>query len=288
MKTSTLIYKATRSNDEITVKVKVRLDDQCKNGHEDFSVTADVYQKGKPMIDKYMVCCGCCHEEVLLLFPELKQFVDLHLCDVNGAPMYAADNGFYRIRNNPEKWVEYNHLTQEEADKMQFVEDVNHYQYLLNKLGVIDRWKKEAQDAIKVLENLTGEEFESKATKLSDYTIAPELFNEMAEKDANGYYSKEAIEKRLQEKIEQKNQKVIADNKAKEKEEIAKIKREYKIKNALLMAGVDNEHFIYYSHSNTLTFNWCKYGTPLSKEFIEEVLAKIDRKQLPKNVKIEY
>lgn len=214
MKTNSLVYKEERSNSEITVRVTVRLDDECRNGHEDFSVTAGVYQYGMPKIDKYMVCCGCCHEEVLQLFPEFKQFVDLHLCDVNGAPMYAVSNGFYHKGNNPDKWVEYNHLMQEEANQMPLVEDQEHYQYLLNKLGVIDRWKAEAQAAIKVLELLTGKEFESIATRLSNYGFTPERFEELKKLEASGYYSVDAITSRMLANAETARLKVLAKNKS--------------------------------------------------------------------------
>ena len=287
MKTNSLVYKEERSNSEITVRVTVRLDDECRNGHEDFSVTAGVYQYGMPKIDKYMVCCGCCHEEVLQLFPEFKQFVDLHLCDVNGAPMYAVSNRFYHKGNNPDKWVEYNHLMQEEANQMPLVEDQEHYQYLLNKLGVIDRWKAEAQAAIKVLELLTGKEFESIATRLSNYGFTPERFEELKKLEASGYYSVDAITSRMLANAETARLKVLAKIKADEKEEIAKIKRKFKIQNAFLAIGINNEDFIYYDHTNTIKFNWRGYGKPLSDEEIKKAIADVNHKQLPKNVKFE-
>lgn len=39
--------------------------------------------------------CGCLHEEIVALRPELKPFVDLHLNTVDGLPMHAVENGAY-------------------------------------------------------------------------------------------------------------------------------------------------------------------------------------------------
>ena len=88
--------------------ISIRLDDQCKNGHQDFAITATIYEKGKPQTDRNMIAGGCCHEEILKAHPELKIFVDLHLCDYSGAPMYAEENGFYHLRRmTKEEFIQY-------------------------------------------------------------------------------------------------------------------------------------------------------------------------------------
>lgn len=55
-----------------------------------FSVTAEeTTPKGR------FVAAGCLHNDILKLFPDLKDVVALHLSDRNGIPMHAFSNGWY-------------------------------------------------------------------------------------------------------------------------------------------------------------------------------------------------
>lgn len=56
-----------------------------------FSVTAS----GKPKKGGGGEFGGCCHELVLDVAPDLAPLIDLHLSDINGAPMHADANGWY-------------------------------------------------------------------------------------------------------------------------------------------------------------------------------------------------
>lgn len=80
---------STKDADGNPMTIKIRLNDECKNGHQDFAITGDIYQKGKPRIDKYFISVGCIHDEILKSAPELQLFVSLHLCDYKGIPMHA-------------------------------------------------------------------------------------------------------------------------------------------------------------------------------------------------------
>jgi hypothetical protein len=40
-------------------------------------------------------CSGACHDEILKKRPELADLIALHLCDIDGSPSSAVENGFY-------------------------------------------------------------------------------------------------------------------------------------------------------------------------------------------------
>lgn len=71
-----------------SIVASVRHDDQCGNGHNDFSITAEISRHG------VVECCGCCHDEVAKYFPELAPFLKWHLCGTDG-PMHYLANALY-------------------------------------------------------------------------------------------------------------------------------------------------------------------------------------------------
>lgn len=161
METKNLSYNVTKIYVEngITYKMNVRisLGDYGKNGVCDWSITADIYEKRRN--GRFIWCAsGCCHEEILKCFPQFKTFIDLHLCNHYGQPMYPVENGVYHLVNSDkEKAINYLRITETEYDILRdSVEDKEYFKYLLCTLGIVDRWKQESLKAIKQLESLTG------------------------------------------------------------------------------------------------------------------------------------
>lgn len=69
--------------------VTIRFDDRCGNGHNTFSITADIRGRG---IDEG----GCLHDEIREHFPELAHLIRWHLVSTDG-PMHYIANTTYLV-----------------------------------------------------------------------------------------------------------------------------------------------------------------------------------------------
>lgn len=80
------------TNGQITVEI--RFDDNCKNGYQSFAITADIYTvESKRMRD--CAACGCLHEEIAAIFPELIPLIKWHLVSTDGPMHYIANTVYH-------------------------------------------------------------------------------------------------------------------------------------------------------------------------------------------------
>jgi len=274
------------------IYIKIELNDDCKNGHQDFSITGDIYQAGKPKIDKYHLSGGCIHEEILKARPDLKIFVELHLCDYEGIPTYAVENGFYHLRegfNNtkpedPEfraKFCEYYRVSGNQFDVLNTSKNQTQYALNIQKLGILEQWKRQADKAIELLEGMTGKKFLVDSVKTQFHAPTEDEIKEEEKRQKEGYYTKEAQAKRE----EAKRDKLLAALQADCDKEIKKATTEFEVKKQVLFIGGEKalDNCIFYNHSNTLAFNWRGYDK-LSQQTIDKIISEI---KLPEGVKIE-
>jgi len=93
----------TKDKENCVIIVKAKFDDECKNGHNTFSLTADIYKN--EMLDS----CGCLHDEIEKHFPELKKYIKWHLVSSEG-PLYYIENTMYYAKEEkrgiPNSWKE--------------------------------------------------------------------------------------------------------------------------------------------------------------------------------------
>lgn len=70
--------------------VEMRFDDSCGNGHNTFAITGEV----RTLRIQRVVACGCMHEAIAQVFPELAPMIKWHLTSTDG-PMHYIANTLY-------------------------------------------------------------------------------------------------------------------------------------------------------------------------------------------------
>lgn len=102
----------TVKGEKILMHAEVRFDDNCKNGHNSFSVTGHGwYDQWKSRDWDFG---GCCHDEIAAVFPELKHLIKWHFMSSDSPMHYVANTVFHasnrdyngRLKGEPSSWTE--------------------------------------------------------------------------------------------------------------------------------------------------------------------------------------
>lgn len=266
----------------------VSLDDDCNNMHADFSITADVYEKAKN--GRWIwVAGGCQHDLISKHFPELKRFIPLHLCSHDGSPMYPVENGTYHVFNSPEIVANgYLCLSDGELQKLNTdPKDRVYFKYMLFHLGIVTRWKQEADNFIAFLEEKTGMKWENPYTPEQErfrLTISEEEKRDIEQKIRLGYYMPEAIAKRREDEkrslTEKKRNKILERYSDIE----LKARNERDIMLYILDSGMPTDNVIYYPSLNKVVFNWKDYDAKITQEQFVDFANSIDYSKLPDGI----
>lgn len=294
METNTLKYTVVKSFREkgITYKVitTIKLHDECKNGTCSWSITGILQQK-KGNGRFYDIGNGCIHEEILKASPKLKMFVDLHLCDWRGTPLYPVENGYYFLQKDKKQAKEYLRVTDEEMEILSKCDNKEYFKYQLFALGIVERWQAESKKAIQAMEELTGDVWVNPYKESEErhrFVLSDEEREEMEGKILSGYYTESAIQERKEAeriaKIEKRKNEVI---KTFEKI-INKATKEKDVKLAILGAGLLSDNYIYYVEGNNVVFNYYSYHDKVTEEEYNNMLKNIDYSLLPEGIKFEF
>lgn len=85
------------------LRVEIRHDDSCKNGHNSFAITGDIRNATRE------IAGGCLHDDIVQVFPELAGLIKWHLSSTD-QPMHYVANTLYWLgyqghcddgKNNP-------------------------------------------------------------------------------------------------------------------------------------------------------------------------------------------
>lgn len=292
--------------------IKISLDDGCNNGHADFSLIADIYEKrGSNWRD---VGGGCCHEHILKLRPDLKIFADLHLSDQYGVPMHSFGNAFYWFAGcfdgglgvtyhggsgsygKPKEecrkiFIDYLRISEEEADQLFKLkpETAEILQYYCEEINLPARWRKEAQDAIKILEMLSGKQWDHEyiPTRVRYNALSDERKSEIVKMIEGGHFSEEAKEQRiLQKQIDESDMKrkcIIETYEA----NLNALKSALALDLEMNRIGV-TENYIYYQHTNKVSINWITTRKCCSIEDFEKLKSMINYSAIAEGITFEF
>lgn len=292
--------------------IKISLDDDCANGHEDFSLTADIFEKSGNgrWVD---VGGGCCHDHILKLRPDLKPFADLHLSDYRGVPMHAIANAFYWFAGwqgglcqkhhagtgssakttDQCRAIFQSHIRATDAEMEVFstcgAMASAELQMAIEDLGIPARWYVEAKSAIAKLEEWSGLKFETKSTRARFFALSTEVREAIKAKRASGYYDPAAVAARKAVELADKKQKAIAEVYADTKAGVEKLerKRQFKVWE-IETFGPEGANMIYYDHTNEIAVNWSRIDRLMTRAEFDAMVANADLSKLPENVKFMW
>lgn len=77
-----------------SMNVEIRFDDECKNGHQSFAITANVYTDESRRRRGDIAAGGCMHDEIAKTFPELAVLIKYHLVTTD-SPLHYVANTLY-------------------------------------------------------------------------------------------------------------------------------------------------------------------------------------------------
>ncbi|HCF1075416.1 hypothetical protein HJ572_03255 [Pseudomonas aeruginosa] len=75
-----------------TIQAEIRFDDELGNGHNSFSITATVWN---PRRRGDCEACGCLHDDIATVFPELVPLIKWHLSATDGPIHYVANTCYH-------------------------------------------------------------------------------------------------------------------------------------------------------------------------------------------------
>lgn len=81
------------------ITATVRYDNECGNGHNSFSITAEIVTPASKRRDD-CEACGCLHDEISRVFPELAPFIKWHLVSSDGPMHYIANTVYWANKGN--------------------------------------------------------------------------------------------------------------------------------------------------------------------------------------------
>lgn len=205
---------------------------------------------------------------VLEHFKEIHQYLWLHGCCFDGAPMNPVGEGSYLLRHDMQRQAfKLLRIGSEEIDELKAAAyDKEYFSYKLHKMGIVKEWQDSAEGLIRWLEERTGETIERDfGTSKSDIHAIDRKMDEIEQLEAEGYYSDEKIMARYDEQQTGRLDAVRQNINDAYEEQLRKIELEREVLLSIVESGITSQNVIIYAHDNSVNFNW-SYSYPLIPE----------------------
>lgn len=297
MKVRTLTWLSSKvfedDGDTFKIEMAAQLHDTCKNTCCSFSIGGKVY-KIKPNGQMIFIKCGCIHDDIALHFPELRKFLPLHMCNYLGQPLYPIENGQYLVKKDRTRAMRYLRITEDEYYQLLPISDKEerpYFKYRLFDLGIVDRWKREADEFIGFLQQKTGDTWTNPYNP-SEWRFVLQLTDDertdIERKLEDGYYTQEVIERRKEERYNAKREAVRLEIIERYDEEMQKIKDKRDVKLYIHDSGMPINNVIFYPQNKQVVFNWLDSRDKITKEQFDNFVSRVDYSKLPKGVTFQF
>lgn len=292
MKKNELKYNETKQIGKNTfIDVEIGLKYIEANGYSYFCATGEKYNLNGGI--KNVFDFGCIHDEIVKYFPEFKIFVNLHGNDSYGMPEYMLSNLKFAIDNNKiDAICRTLHISKGMAKEIIcWGEDIDYLKYFLEENDIIYHLRSKAKKAIKLLEKLTGDEFENPdILGIFDYIpLGKEGKDRIKKMHEKGYFTIDNVIKRRGEKMREIQMQRLESEKKKLESEKKEIDNEIQVLQYLFDRGIRIDCHAYLRSVNILAINLLKNGDGVmtEKEY-KDFIDSIDYSKLPKNISFEF
>lgn len=292
MKKNELEYTETKKIGKNTfIDVEIGLRYMEANGYCYFYATGEKYNLNGGI--KNVLDSGCIHDEILKYFPEFKIFVNLHGNASYGMPTYMLSDLKFAIDNNKiDAICRTLHISKGMAKEIIcWGEEIDYMKYFLEENDIIYHLRSKANKAIKLLEKLTGDEFENPdILGIYDYTpLCKEVKDRIKKLHEKGYFIRDNVVKRRNEKIREIQMQRLESEKIKLENEKKEIDNEIKVLEYLFDRGIRFDCHAYLRSVNILSINLLKPGEGLmSENEYKKFIDRVDYSKLPKDIKFEF
>lgn len=292
MKKNELKYNETKQIGENTfIAVEIGLRYIKGNVYSYFYAVGDVYELKRKR--KKVISSGCIHEEILKYFPEFKIFICLHGNSSYGMPLHMLSDTKFDIDNNKIDAICRTLGISEEMAKeiICWGEEIDYIKYFLEENGIIYHLRSKANKAIKMLEELTGNEFDNPdILGIYDYIpLSKDAKDHIKKLHEKGYFTMDNVLKRRNKKIRYIQKKKLKSEKKRLEIEKKEIDNEIMVLEYLFEKGISLDSHSYLRSVNVLSINLFKNreGAMSEDEYIL-FLESVDYSKLPNGIKFEF